>query len=640
MLYKRFHEITKLGWSYSPFFASSRALSYKEAYKSRVYTCVTQIANSTAKLPFHLLNDRDKAIDHEYLKLITYPLLEWIVSFLKLNGTCFIWKNTIGWRVRQLVILRPDLVETVWDNTKSSIKSYKYNINGKIIPFKAEEIIAIHNFSPLEAYPFISKWFSDIQAVAVAIDTDNAASTWNWKFFENSANPGFILETESAMTPEVAEWIYQSWVQKFWNVNNSHKPAILTGGLKARQISPSQREMDFVEQRKFSRDEILAVFKVPKAVLGLWDGTGWNLNIRPYQEIFYQNAIEPLARRIQDAFNKDLFVWLWYFEFYNIIPKDEKQVILDYNSWIITLNEARSQRGYIPLKNWDVLYWDTPVTTQAQPTKSESFIETKWFDKIVDNLVKTLDPGERKIIKRDKRLLKYENQIKNIIWEIAQDQEKEILSLVEEKKELKLPKIDLSKYNVVFLMKLKSIYIKLVKQEWEEAIKEVESSVVFQTGAPEVTKFIKDNIYLLSKSVNETTKTKLEKIFEEWINEWIWANEMKTRIKDSFEEMKSSRAEAIARTESIRMSNEASIEGRKQSWVVKAKKWWTAQDDRVASFDKSMHGKIVDIDKKFFKKWDVLTVDGQSLKLDYSDTIAPPLHVNCRCTLIPVLIEE
>ena len=42
-------------------------------------------------------------------------------------------------------------------------------------------------------------------------------------------------------------------------------------------------------------------------------------------------------------------------------------------------------------------------------------------------------------------------------------------------------------------MKLKSIYIKLVKQEWEEAIKEVESSVIFQTGAPEVTKFIKDN---------------------------------------------------------------------------------------------------------------------------------------------------
>lgn len=31
-----------------------------------------------------------------------------------------------------------------------------------------------------------------------------------------------------------------------------------------------------------------------------------------------------------------------------------------------------------------------------------------------------------------------------------------------------------------------------------------------------------------------------------------------------------------------------------------------------------------------------MSVDGQSLSLNYDDVISPPLHANCRCTLLPV----
>jgi len=90
---KRFHEITKLGGEYSPLSGSqSSALSYRESYTGWVYTAVTAIANGVAKLPFHLLNDRDKQIDHEYLKLLSYSLFEGITSSLKLTGSAYIWK--------------------------------------------------------------------------------------------------------------------------------------------------------------------------------------------------------------------------------------------------------------------------------------------------------------------------------------------------------------------------------------------------------------------------------------------------------------------------------------------------------------------------------------------------------------------
>lgn len=128
-------------------------------------------------------------MDSEYARLVTYDLIEACVSYLKLTGSCYIWKSTIGGRVRDLQVLRPDLIAPKLDSSKAEIIGYDYHLNGKIVKFKASEIIAVHQFSPLQAYPFVSKGMSDVQAGSLAIDMDRASSVWNWKFFENGANP-------------------------------------------------------------------------------------------------------------------------------------------------------------------------------------------------------------------------------------------------------------------------------------------------------------------------------------------------------------------------------------------------------------------------------------------------------------------
>lgn len=118
---------------------------------------MSHIANSTAKLPRHLLDEKDKQVNHDYLDLITYSLIEGIVSYLKLTGTAYIWKNTIGGRVRELHILSTNSVNPVWDSNRTKIVSYDYFVNGKNVKFKADEIIRIINFSPLQQYPYITE---------------------------------------------------------------------------------------------------------------------------------------------------------------------------------------------------------------------------------------------------------------------------------------------------------------------------------------------------------------------------------------------------------------------------------------------------------------------------------------------------
>lgn len=631
LLSKRYHEITKLGGGYAPFYAKWDSLSYIESYKGWVYSAVTLIAQSTAKLERHIVDKNGKQIDHPYEDLITYWLIEAVVSYMKLSGTCYIWMNTIGGRIRSLEVLRPDLVRPEWDKNKTRIARYQYHLNGRVINFNPEEIIAIHNFNPCEAYPYQTQWFSDVQAVAVAIDTDNASSTWNWKFFENNASPGFGLKTEWSLSNEQYERVKASWNAKFSGVNNAHKLAIFEGGLEPVNIAVSQKEMDFVEQRRFSRDEILAIFKVPKAVMGLGDGTGGNMNIRSYQEIFSRNAIEPIAIKLQEVFNKYIFADIGKFEFVNIIPQDENNVRSDYSLGIISLNEARAMRWYTPIKWGDSI--DTgsqtpPVKQYDHIAKSIESLMTKW----------TPENNDLKIKKRDKRLKKHEEAIKKAVQEIADIQESDIISQIEQK-DFSLPDLNFWKYASIWMLKFRPIFSALFQEEWSEALVEVWASVAFKLGAPEVAKRIKQNMELLYKSVDKTTNEKLQKIISSSVDEWLSALEVRDLIKEEFTTMKTSRAEAIARTETIRASNDASIEAWDQSWVVETKQWWTALDDRVAPFDRSLHGKIIWLREKFFEKWDTITVGNETLKLDYSDTLSPPLHVNCRCTLLPIITQ-
>ncbi|MFB0965049.1 MAG: minor capsid protein [Patescibacteria group bacterium] len=125
-------------------------------------------------------------------------------------------------------------------------------------------------------------------------------------------------------------------------------------------------------------------------------------------------------------------------------------------------------------------------------------------------------------------------------------------------------------------------------------------------------------------------------MYAQAIEEGLGTSAIVERVKAVFSDLKEQRIETIVRTETVRASNDASVEGWKQTGVVKAKEWWTAEDERVAPFDRSLHGKIIALEEDFFKKGDVLEVDGQKLHIDYTDIPAPPLHPNCRCTLLPI----
>lgn len=149
-------------------------------------------------------------------------------------------------------------------------------------------------------------------------------------------------------------------------------------------------------------------------------------------------------------------------------------------------------------------------------------------------------------------------------------------------------------------------------------------------------RIIKEEITRLGKGVDQTTNDQIANAVAEATDQGLGVSGVVTSIQNVFTQLKEQRVETIVRTETVRASNQASVASWKQSGVVKAKEWWTAQDERVSPFDRTLHGKVISLESDFFKKGDTLEVDGQKLKIDYTDIPAPPLHPNCRCTLLPI----
>ena len=64
-------------------------------------------------------------------------------------------------------------------------------------------------------------------------------------------------------------------------------------------------------------------------------------------------------------------------------------------------------------------------------------------------------------------------------------------------------------------------------------------------------------------------------------------------------------------------------------------------DERRCQFCEAMDGKIMTIDGNYHNQGDKFEgAEGGILSLDYEPIQHPPLHAGCRCSLIPVLMDD
>ena len=595
------------------------------------YAAITAIWDSISSLQYRVADEDDNDMESEYLDFISPDLLGSIATFMKLCWTAYVWKINLWWKVLWLSILLPWCIEPEIDST-GNLVCWKYYWWWNTIKLSVDEVLVFAEFNPYQRYPYITKWYSPLQAIAMTIKWEKEIETWNYSLLTHDVPPGMVLTTDQAMSSEQVKVIKESWEKNHSWAANVGKLAILPFWIKPAQIQASPKEMEFISQQNWDRDKILAIYKVPKAVLGIGEWVNvWN--VKAFNQIFASRCIEPLAKKIARVFNDKLFNWIWTFEFLNILPTDEEEVRQHYLSWWITKNEYRIELWYKPIKWWDVFVDGSECKVDSILSSSNSLVSNNILTSInFKAIVKKHIPwSEEWMIERWNnkviRLDAYQDSLKILLLKIFSKQEDDVIKLIDKKikwyftnRAFSLSSFLGKKYYSLYYVLLKEEVKKIILKEGNRALDEVNSDKEFNVNDPIIIEGIKELIMILAEQVDSITEERLKALVLEAINEWLSKEDIKNIVTKVFSDLKTTRLEKIIRTESVRYISYAEQKAWNYSWVVKYKQWWTALDERTCEECNRLHGKKVLLNDEFKK-----------------DVMGTPLHPNCRCDMIPVV---
>ena len=264
---------------------------YIYEFRNWVYTCINARAESLGNIKLRLMDNKtgEEEFEHPMLTLLANPnpfqtgfeFLYDTQAYKDLDGNAFWYivrdnknDNTKGTPV-QLFNLKADKVKLIISQENPlAVEAYVYTQpDGTRLRFDADEIIHMKLSNPNMPAPFPHRGMGIVQAGAYAIDTDNESRKWNLAFFRNAARPDVILynQGDASMRPEEVKRTQAEWEERHKGSDNSWKATVLSGGMKVEKLTEGHSEMDFVEQRNFGRDEIFAMFKVPKTIFGMTD---------------------------------------------------------------------------------------------------------------------------------------------------------------------------------------------------------------------------------------------------------------------------------------------------------------------------------------------------------------------------------
>ena len=615
---------------------------YINFFVGRQYAAITSIADSLSGLNWRLANKKDQAIQHEYLEYITPELINNIAVFMKMTGTAYVWKIKNGKKVWGLSVLLPWNITAKVD-TNWYLNGWIYREWGKEIRLEADEVMVFAEFNPSQRYPYIMRGYSPIQAIAMTIRGEKEIEKWNYALLNNDVPPGMILTTEQPMSTEQLEVVKKSREARHSGADNVGKLAILPFGIKPASFQSSPKEMEFIAQQNWDRDKILAIYKVPKAILGIGEGVNVG-NVKAFNQTFASRCIEPLAKKIARVFNDQLFSGIGIFEFLNVLPTDEEEVRNHYFAGGITRNEYRQELGYKPIK-WGNVFVDGTEAEVAQEAKKESIwisMKSVDFQTIVkENIKRSEEWMQKRRGQKQKKNAEYEKRLKVWFMKVFEKQKQDILKEFDENNKKAFKTTDyqmLMKYYALYHIYLRPELEKLISEEGIRAMRELDVELEFNINTDKIKKELKQKIQLIAKNVDALTDEKIGKVVEMGLAGNMQPEEIKKELVKVFDELQWKRLETIVRTEAIRFGTYAEQSAREQSGVVKSKQWRTAVDERVCEHCGKMHGKKVALQEDFFKKGSVMTGNnGGKLKLEYENVIGSPLHPNCRCDMIPLI---
>jgi HK97 family phage portal protein len=302
--------------------AANAALS-----SAAVWSCCRLISTSLSALPTQLFkitpDGKVPDLKHPLFGLLTHspnPSMtqqQWIqptLLGLLLYGNGYTWVDRLDdGRIAGVWPLNPARVSTVL-NLDGTFSYYYSDFRGKFNVFGESDIIHFRVFS-MDGYLGLPVLVYHQLTIALA----NASTSYATALYNNGGQPSGVLEYPGILKEPQVDRIRASWADLHTGPANAGRIAILEEGTKYTPIGIPPEQLQYIQEQRFSVEQIARIFGVPPHLIGAMDKPTYasveqqsiefvRYTLYPYVRVLEQNVDKALLDpQHQWRFNLDAF---------------------------------------------------------------------------------------------------------------------------------------------------------------------------------------------------------------------------------------------------------------------------------------------------------------------------------------------
>ena len=510
------------------------------------------------------------------------------------------------------------------------------------------------------------------------------------------------------MTDGQFQRLENSIKKKLQGKGNRGVPFIFEGGMDAKTLSFSPRDLAFSEGENRKVEVIAAISGVPVSKLKANDpnlasaregNLGWLRDtILPYlvlDEQFLNRQLVPMFGQ----YSEGLFL-----AYDNPVPQDDAALSTvaasDIAAGIRTRNEVRAERGLPPVDGGDeimiaggTLPLEVAIEQAKNPPQAMPFGAFSVSDNkepaVVDDAPPDIDPA--KAIEFDSDTLKkILDEVKNVepadcecctkgeieisqraLWSVDFGAKAEVdTGNADYNRLLRDYNTSISKLETdlvrIFNQQLTTIvdsgfdlqkatseseqplqetigeFVEdVIERAGKDAFDKLGMGVEFRMEDDQIREFVRTYTSRLVNEVNRTTMAHVGRIVNRGTIDGLSTAEVARQISALEGIETAGRAAVIARTEISTLTEESRLQAWEQSGIVTGKQWVVAAG--ACAFCRQVgidHPNAIPLDENFYPFPSSLSAGGKTMRLDYRPISSPPLHPNCRCGQIQLLMDE
>jgi len=300
---------------------SDYVADYAKIWESHgsVQTVINFLGRNIASLGVHLFerrgdSDRSRVTDHPVARLLSrpHPRVTRYTYFDALVRDVAIFERHLSVKVKLkdgtpggLIRIAPTMFKPLGGDW---MFPEAFEVRGhrgkKIIP--AADTFHILGYSPRGDIGGVSP----IESLRSVLAEEYEAARQRAQAFRNGARVnGYLERPEKApdWSPQARERFRAGWRSQYGSTgSDAYGTPILEDGMKFVPATQTSRDLQYIESRKLTREEVASAYFIPPPMIGLLDNATFS-NIKEQHKHLYQDTLGPWLQRIQQELMLQLF---------------------------------------------------------------------------------------------------------------------------------------------------------------------------------------------------------------------------------------------------------------------------------------------------------------------------------------------